>query len=112
MERQKKDPEDFTIDMVLRYVLRDKKLREKYIKISENEIPKIKKLHSPVDYYGKTFIVQTVCKEDLREYFTPGQLEKLTDEDMSRIAEKIGDAIMECSYWDIVETACNYLKEK
>ena len=75
-------------------------------------IPKIKELHSPIDYYGKTFIVQTVCKEDLKEHFTPGELEKLTDADMSRIAEKISDAIMACDYWIMVEAACDYFKEK
>jgi len=78
----------------------------------ETTIPKIKYLNAPVDYYGKTFIVQTLSKADLEPYFTKKQLNALTDEDMSRIAEKIADAIIECDYWTIVEAVCDYFKEK
>ena len=69
-------------------------------------------MRNPMDFFGKTFIVQTVCKEDLKSYFTPKQLKKLDDADMSKIAEKIADAIMYCDYWDIVENACDWFKQK
>jgi len=76
----------------------------------ENTIPKIKYLNAPVDYYGKTFIVLTICKEDLTNYFTKSQLAKLDDNDMSNIAEKLGEALME-GYWDCLSVICDYYKE-
>lgn len=80
-------------------------------KKTEEEIPKVKGLYSPVDIYGKTFIVLTVCKDDLALYFTKGQLGSLDDDDMRTIAEKISDAIMACDYWDIVGGSCDYFRE-
>ena len=85
---------------------------DKYANQIRTAMPKIKELNGAIDYYGKTFIVQTVCKEDLKEYFTREQLDNLTDADMSRIASKISDAIADCDYWDIVEAACDNFKEK
>lgn len=79
--------------------------------MEETIIPKIEKLNAPVDYFGKTFIVSTICKEDLKDYFTPKQLEKLDDDDMSYIAGKLGDALQE-GYWDALSVVCDYFKEK
>jgi hypothetical protein len=62
-------------------------------------LPIIKNLYAPINFYGKTFIVQTICKEDLTRYLSKKEIKKLTDSDMSYIAEKLGDAMQEC-YWD------------
>jgi len=77
----------------------------------KNKIPKIKDLYAPIDYYGKSWIVATITKDDLVEYLGKAKARRLTDKQMSRIAEKVGDAIMD-SYWVAVDTAIDYLELK
>jgi hypothetical protein len=73
--------------------------------------PVINSLRDPIDYFGKAWIVVTVCKEDLANYFTPKELKCLTDGDMGKIASKIGDAVLDCGYWDIVSGVTDWWKE-
>ena len=80
------------------------------IKLNKKTTPKIERLYDPIDYHGKMFIVQAICKDDLKEYFTKKELEKITDDGMAIIAEKISSAITECDYWDIVAGACDHFK--
>jgi hypothetical protein len=85
-------------------------LLDEYRKKVSKMIPKIKKLDAPIDFYGKTFIVLTLCKEDLKDYFSETKLEKLTDKDISYIAGKLGDSLME-NYWDNLSIICDYYKK-
>jgi len=71
---------------------------------------KLKDLHEPIDYYGKTWIVLTICKEDLEPYLTKRQIAKLTDDKMSYLADKFADALMDC-YWETLEVLLNYRKD-
>ena len=47
----------------------------------------------------KMFCITSVCRADLEEHFAQKQIESLTDEDMERIASKMGDAYVENSFW-------------
>ncbi len=68
------------------------------------KLPKLTSLNQAVDYYGKTFIVLTLCKEDLKDRgLTQKQINALTDDQMSRIAEKLGDIITDNGYWEFLE---------
>ena len=78
----------------------------------KNTIPRIKELYAPIDFYGKTFIVLTLCKDDVEKFFSPKVFANLTDDDMSSIAEKLGDALMD-NYWIALDCICDdYEKEK
>lgn len=77
--------------------------------MSKQKIPEIKALHDPINFHGKTFIVNTICKEDLTEIFTPLELKKLTDSDMGYIAMKLGDGLM-AGYWDVLGVICSDIK--
>ena len=82
--------------------------------INETKKPQeltISQLNAKVNFYGDTWIVNTVCKEDLKKYLSDKQIEKLSDEDMSRIAEKLGNALMDCGYWDCLNGVIDYFKE-
>jgi len=76
-----------------------------------NETPKIK-LYQKVNIYGgDSWIVNTIAKEDLERYLTKEEIKKLTDEDMSYIAEKLSDAISDTSYWDCLGAILSDWKE-
>lgn len=77
----------------------------------KEKLPKLKHLHAPVDFFGKTFIVQTLCKDDLNRYFSKTRIKKLTDDDMSYLADKLGEALMDC-YWNSLAVICDIFKEK
>jgi len=47
----------------------------------------------------KYYPLTSICKDDLTERFTAEQIDKLTDEDMKRIASKMSDAYLDQSYW-------------
>lgn len=66
--------------------------------------PKIKYLHGPVDFHGKTYIVLTLSPEDFESDVYQDYLKgkALTDEEMERLAEKLGDALMD-NYWTSLE---------
>ena len=57
------------------------------------------------------FGVNSVCREDLKDYLTDEQISNLTDEDMKYIASKMGD-IMQEDYWNALEVAVEPFTEK
>jgi len=60
----------------------------------------------------KDYLVKSVCKEDLTDYLSKEQIEKLKDEDMKYIAEKMSDYLQD-AYWDALEEAIDHcLKEE
>lgn len=80
---------------------------------SKREIPKLNSLYEKVELYGQpTWIVSTIAKEDLMDYFTEKEIKELTDEEMNRIADKMGNAITETSYWDCLSGVADYMKEQ
>lgn len=82
-------------------------------KLTKKEIVKLESLYEPIDYYGKTWIVLTLCKEDLleKEYLTKKEIDSISDENMSWFAEKFGDALMDC-YWDVLSVMVEDRKEE
>ena len=85
-------------------------LLDEYKEKIKNQIPKIKELYSPIDFHGKTFIVLTLCKEDLEPYVSKKFFKEMTDDNMGFIAEKLGDALMD-SYWDTLSIVCDYYEK-
>ena len=78
----------------------------------KNDIVKLNNLRDPVNLYGsKSWIVNAVAKEDLSEYLTKKEIEKLTDSNMSYIANKMSDRIQE-TYWIALEYAVELLKKR
>lgn len=65
--------------------------------------PKITDYHGTIDYYGDTHIVNTLSKEDLQEYLTPEEYAKVTEDDVTGMADKLSDAILDCAYWDCLD---------
>ena len=64
---------------------------------------KLPELNAKVKLYGSpSWIVNTIAKEDLKDYLNEQEIENLTDNDMVRIAEKLGNALME-DYWIMLE---------
>ena len=60
---------------------------------------KLPELNAKVKLYGSpSWIVNTVAKEDLTNDLNKQEIGNLTDNDMVRIAEKLGNALME-DYW-------------
>ena len=74
---------------------------------------KIKDLRQPINFYGKTWIITTIAKEDLIDYLSKEDLRKITDDDMARIAEKMSD-YLGYDYWNcLIEVLdCLELKTK
>ena len=64
---------------------------------------KIKKLN-------QDFEVSSVCREDLKEFLTEKEALAFTDDEMRRLANKMGDAFSDCGYWDILESCIEYIK--
>lgn len=84
-----------------------KYLKEKY---GREKIPELNSLYQPVSLFGsKTWVVLTLAKDDLEPYFSKEQFKKLKDEDISYIAEKLADALMDC-YWTSLEIICENFK--
>jgi len=54
------------------------------------------------------FPVNTICRDDLKEYIAAKNLPKLTDEKMQEIAGKLGDGLLECCYWDVLKGVLEY----
>ena len=64
---------------------------------------KLPELNAKVKLYGSSsWVVNTVAKEDLTNDLNKQEIENLTDNDMVRIAEKLGNALME-DYWIMLE---------
>ena len=60
---------------------------------------KIPELNAKVKLYGSpSWIVLTISKDDLTNDLSKKEISKLTDDDMSRIAEKLGKSLMD-AYW-------------
>jgi len=51
--------------------------------------------------WNKPFSLTSVCRVDLREYYTEKQIECLEDRDMEELAEKMGEAYMSY-FWTIL----------
>lgn len=61
------------------------------------------------DLSEKSFVVLSICREDLiEEGYPKKEVEKLTDEQMNHLADKMGNAIMD-SYWTALEIGAEYL---
>lgn len=72
---------------------------------------KLDNLYDPVELYGdKSWIVSTVCKKDLESDIYQDYLKgkMLTDEEMSRLVEKMANSMSEC-YWNSLESALEYI---
>lgn len=71
--------------------------------------PKLTTLHSKVDYYGDTWIVNTLSKEDITENEALAEYlpKTITDDDMASIADKLSDGLM-YDYWDVLEEVVRY----
>ena len=64
---------------------------------------KLPELNAKVKLYGSSsWIINTIAKEDLKDYLNEQEIKNLTDDDMARIAEKLGNALME-DYWIVLE---------
>ena len=63
---------------------------------------KLPELNAKVKLYGSSsWVVNTVAKEDLTNDLNKQEIENLTDNDMVRIAEKLGDALMDDYWWSL-----------
>jgi len=71
--------------------------------IQEPKIVKLRGLNEPVDYYGKTWIVCTLSKEDLEDKLTKKQFAKLTDSDLASLADNLADALFDTAYWECLD---------
>ena len=64
---------------------------------------KLPELNAKVKLYGSSsWVVNAIAKEDLKDYLNEQEIKNLTDDDMARIAEKLGNALME-DYWIVLE---------
>ena len=62
--------------------------------------------------WDKPFPITSVCREDLKEYFTEKQIASLDDTDMERIADKLSDAYMNVFWIDMEIIVEQILKDK
>ncbi len=51
----------------------------------------------------KSFLVSSVCREDLIGHFSQKEIDTLTDNEMEYVARKMGDSFCNCCYWDALE---------
>jgi len=58
---------------------------------------------------SKSFVVNSICREDLLEYTTKKTAEQLDDNIMAYIARKMADA-MQDSYWVALDEVIKNLK--
>ena len=61
--------------------------------------------------WEKPFPITSICREDLKEYFTERQIASLDNEDMNRIAEKMADAYCDNGFWPDMRTMVEYVLE-
>jgi len=65
-----------------------------------------------IEQMNKSFAVSSVCRLDLlQQGFTKKQIAKITDEDMERIACKMGDAYCENGFWDDLQIMTDRILE-
>ena len=57
------------------------------------------KAKDKIEKMNKSFEITSVCREDLKEYFSDKQIESLEDCDMERLARKMADAYCENGFW-------------
>lgn len=68
---------------------------------------KLKDLRQPLNFYGKTWIINTICKEDLKEYLKEKEIKEIDDAEMGNIANKISDFLM-YDYWNCLKETLLY----
>ena len=72
---------------------------------------KLPELNAKVKLYGSSsWIINTIAKEDLKDYLNEQEIKNLTDDDMARIAEKLGDALMD-DYWGALSVILDEYKK-
>ena len=72
---------------------------------------KLPELNAKVKLYGSSsWVVNAIAKEDLKDYLNEQEIENLTDNDMVRIAEKLGDALMDDYWWSLSVILNEYKK--
>lgn len=54
----------------------------------------------------KSFIVSSICREDLKNYLSEKQIKRLEDSDLDYIAKKLGNALQDL-YWISLEVIIN-----
>lgn len=55
------------------------------------------------------FEILSVCRDDLREYFSDEQINKLSDEDMRDIAQTVADILFETVYWQTLREVTEHV---
>ena len=72
---------------------------------------KLPELNAKVKLYGSSsWVVNAIAKEDLKDYLNEQEIKNLTDDDMARIAEKLGDALMD-DYWGALDVILDEYKK-
>ena len=64
-----------------------------------------------INWY-KRFPITSICREDLKEYFTERQIASLDDSNMARIADKLSDAYMNVFWIDMQIIVEQMLEDK
>lgn len=59
---------------------------------------------------NKSFTVLTICRADLTPYIGEQTAGNIDDADMERIADKVGDTVLDCGYWDALRGALEYME--
>jgi len=70
------------------------------------DLPKIERLRSPVDFYGKAWPVVLLTKDDLKAI----SHREWSDEEMEKIAGRVGEALMEC-FWEVLREVVREMKK-
>jgi len=65
-----------------------------------------------VDQLNKSFEVTSISRADLAQFFSPQQIESLTNADMKEIARKMGDLYCDLEYWEDLESTANTVLEE
>ena len=72
---------------------------------------KLPELNAKVELYGSpSWIVNTIAKEDLKDYLNEQEIKNLTDDDMARIADRLGFALMN-DYWGALDVILDEYKK-
>jgi len=64
---------------------------------------------SGTEWWQKPFPITSVCREDLRRFFSQEEIENFDDGDMEYLASKMSDAYCDCGYWDDLEIIGRYI---
>lgn len=59
----------------------------------------------------KPFPITSVCRADLKAFFSEEQIAQLDDSDMEEIANKMADAYCEIVFWIDLEIIAEYVLE-